>query len=86
MTPEDIESLFQSRNQSEGGVYVHDEDGDTLSNKEEDSRVLRLQEVLAIAHDALASGSEELDYIAEKLADGSRNGWSPVSMAIHSSC
>lgn len=86
MTPEDIELLFQSENQSESGVSVHDEGDDTLSNKEEDSRVLRLQEVLAVAHSAWVSRSEELDYIAEKLADGSRNGWSPVSMAIHSSC
>ncbi|OIW24676.1 hypothetical protein CONLIGDRAFT_102596 [Coniochaeta ligniaria NRRL 30616] len=70
MTPEDIELLFQSRNQSQG---IHDEDEETISEKETTFRVQQLKEILLVAHNAWVSGSEELDYIAEKLADGSRD-------------
>jgi hypothetical protein len=81
MTPEDIELLFQSTNQSQGSVSVHDEDVDTLSDEETNFRVLQLKKVLLVAHNAWVSGSEELDYIAEKLADGSRDRWFTLSIS-----
>lgn len=75
MTPEDIELLFQSRDQHQGSVSVRDEGDDTISDEETSFRVLQLKGVLPAVHNAWISGSEELDYIAEKLADGSRDGW-----------
>lgn len=73
MTPEDIEELFK---RTEGVVLseVRDEDEVTLTDEEKDYRVDRLRAVLLEAQSAWASGSDELDRIAEKLGDGSRKG------------
>ncbi|KAH8903641.1 hypothetical protein BR93DRAFT_918402 [Coniochaeta sp. PMI_546] len=73
MTPEDVELLFQSRDQHQGSVSVRHEGDDTISDEETSFRVLQLKGVLPAVHNAWISGSEELDYIAEKLADGSRD-------------
>lgn len=74
MTPGDIELLFQSRKDLHGSVEVQEDDEDIISDQEKDIRVTRLKEVLDHAHKAWASSSEELDLIAEKVADGSREG------------
>jgi hypothetical protein len=67
MTPDDIEQLFQSRKSQNG-------DEDNISEQEKEFRVLQLKEVALYAQHAWLSGSEELDLIAEKLGDGSRDG------------
>jgi len=74
MTPEDIELLFQSRKQSQIYVNAQDEDDDAISEQEKDFRVSKLKEVLLDVQNAWHVGSPELDLIAEKLGDGSRDG------------
>ncbi|KAB5566109.1 hypothetical protein GE09DRAFT_1105528 [Coniochaeta sp. 2T2.1] len=73
MTPGDIELLFQSRTQSHGSAGGQDEDDDSISDQEKDIRVLKLRDVLSLAQHAWATGSEDLELIAEKIADGSRD-------------
>ena len=74
MTPEDVELLFRSRNRSDGTNSTTGEDDDLISDTEKAIRVQQLKQVLLAAHDAWESGSGDLDLIAEKLADGSRDG------------
>ncbi|ROW07510.1 hypothetical protein VPNG_07106 [Cytospora leucostoma] len=71
MTPEDIEELFK---RTEGVVLPEDRDEDevTLTDEEKSYRIDKLRGVLLEAQNAWASGSEDLDRIAEKLGDGSR--------------
>ena len=73
MTPEDIEELFK---RTEGVVLPEDGDEDeaTLTTEETNYRIAHLRAVLLEAHNAWVSGSDDLDRIAEKLGDGSRNG------------
>lgn len=65
MTPLDIDAIFQS-NSSSGG------DGLIPEPSFHRSEVLRL--VLAVAQDLWQSGSPELDLVAQKIGDGSRDG------------
>ena len=85
MTPEDIEELFK---RTDGVVAVvqrdagDDEDDEEpgLTADETDYRVARLKDVLLAAQAAWDSGSEDLDRIAEKLGDGSRQReWHPAA-------
>ncbi len=73
MTPDDIQTLFQS-----GGPVEPPAGGDGGDGAEEVTagRVAALKEVLAAAQQLWSrdSGSEELDLFAEKLGDGSRDG------------
>ncbi|KAK7747431.1 hypothetical protein SLS53_001686 [Cytospora paraplurivora] len=71
MTPEDIEELFK---RTEGVVLPEDRDEDevTLTDEEKSYRIDQLRGVLLEAQNAWASGSDDLDRIAEKLGDGSR--------------
>lgn len=72
MTPDDIEDLFK---RTDGVVLPADGDEDeaTLTEAEKQYRIAHLRAVLLEAHNAWVSGSEDLDRIAEKLGDGSRN-------------
>jgi hypothetical protein len=74
MTPEDIELLFQSRRQALTTVAGPHGYETVIPTDENNFRVLKLNEILLDAQHAWASGSEELDLIAEKLGDGSRDG------------
>lgn len=86
MTPEDIEELFK---RTDGVVAVvqqgsgGDEDDDEepgLTAEETSYRIARLKDVLLEAQSAWDSGSEDLDRIAEKLGDGSRQReWLPAA-------
>lgn len=86
MTPEDIEELFK---RTDGVVAVvqqgsgGDEDDDEepgLTAEETSYRIARLKDVLLEAQSAWDSGSEDLDRIAEKLGDGSRQReWHPAA-------
>lgn len=70
MTPEEIEELFQS-NGGVGGV------GGGLGSDEAADRLLRAQllaPVLDTAQQLWYAGSPELNRVAEKLADASREG------------
>lgn len=73
MTPEDIEDLFK---RNEGVVLPEDGDEDeaVLTDEEKNYRIAHLRAVLLEAHNAWVSGSDDLDRIAEKLGDGSRQG------------
>jgi hypothetical protein len=75
MTPEDIEQLFHSGKHPQGSKTVYDGEADSISDQEKNFRVQQLRQVLAVARDAWASGSEDLDLLVEKLAVGSRDGW-----------
>lgn len=71
MTPADIQALFESGRQFQGTGEDEDE---TISDEERASRTNKLLRVLLTAQHAWMSGSEEIDLIAEKLGDGSRDG------------
>lgn len=73
MTPEDIEELFK---RTDGVVLPEDGDEDeaSLTDEEKNYRLAHLRAILLEAHNAWVSGSDDLDRIAEKLGDGSRNG------------
>lgn len=86
MTPADIEELFK---RTDGVVAVvqqgsgGDEDDDEepgLTAEETSYRNARLKDVLLEAQSAWDSRSEDLDRIAEKLGDGSRQReWHPAA-------
>jgi hypothetical protein len=80
MTPGDIESLF-TRSRQPGQQLVpnaaqHEDEDDTeiLSEGELSQRVETLRQVLSTLKRHLDSGSAELDAIAQKVGDGSRDG------------
>ncbi len=70
---DDIEALFQGRFSSGFLVNYPGEDGE-LTQEEKTWRVMNLTAVLASLQGAWDTGSEELDRMAEKLGDGSRDG------------
>ncbi|KAG8169734.1 hypothetical protein KVR01_000479 [Diaporthe batatas] len=81
MTPEDIEELFRrtdgvvavvQQQQQDAGDEEDDGEEPGLTADETSYRVARLKDVLLEAQAAWDSGSEDLDRIAEKLGDGSR--------------
>jgi dynactin complex subunit len=74
MTPDEIERLFEGTNPAEGSDSEDVEDDASLSNEVHNFRIRQLKEVLQVAEEAWASGSEILDQVAEKLANGSRDG------------
>lgn len=77
MTPNEIEELFQSSiNPRDGEEEGSEDDEPILSNDEKISRIEKLQQVLATAQRLWASGSMELDLLAQKIGDGSRDGQS----------
>lgn len=80
MTPDDVQQLFQ---RTEGVVQPaggdDDDDEAALTEEETHYRTALMRAVLLEAHNAWVSGSEDLDRIAEKLGDGSRQGESLVA-------
>ena len=74
-TPEAIEALFRRTD----GILTPreadlDEDEEVRITEEEWAyRISKLRQVLLAAQTAWVSGSEEIDAIAEKLGDGSRD-------------
>lgn len=85
MTPEDIELLFQSRQQPHSSVAsAQDENQDLISEQETDFRVQKLRNVLSLAQHAWLTGPEDFELIAEKIADGSRDGRSPCPFTEYS--
>ncbi len=69
MTPEEIDALFQrpSGGSDDAGL-------DSLTDEESAYRRAKLQEVLLWSQEAWLSGSEDINLIAQKLGDGSREG------------
>jgi len=77
ISPDDIRLLFQSGISPTSFGDVNGEDDDeALPEPERLRRVTALKEVLTTAQQHWLSGSEELDLVAEKLGDGSRDGTS----------
>ncbi|ORY61666.1 uncharacterized protein BCR38DRAFT_347215 [Pseudomassariella vexata] len=73
MTPSEVEALFESTRQPSIGTF-EDEDGNIVLTQEEKSRrVEKLREVLTSVQQLVAAGSEELDLIAQRIGDGSRD-------------
>ncbi|KAK9419627.1 putative UNC-45/Cro1/She4 central domain-containing protein [Seiridium unicorne] len=77
MTPQEVEELFQSGKQREQLRRItssEDEEDDevVLSDDEQSWRVEKLRRVLNTLRKLLDSGSTELDGIAQKIGDGSR--------------
>ncbi|KAI0175128.1 armadillo-type protein [Pestalotiopsis sp. NC0098] len=78
MTPQDIEALFESSKHRQQNVQTvisldDDEDESLLPDEELSWRVEQLSRVLSTLTKLLESGSIELDAIAQKLGDGSRD-------------
>lgn len=81
MTPDAIEALFRRTAAGSNSVTpqsaadVDDDDDQVVSitAEEREFRTAKLREVLLDAQTAWVSGSEEIDAIAEKLGDGSRD-------------
>jgi len=71
MTPEQLEILLQQY-----GSNVSQDDYDEASEPVgvREDRAARLAPVLRICQEAWASRSDELDLLAQKLGDGSRDG------------
>lgn len=88
MTPEDIERLLQSKahSQDQNKDDEEQEEDGPLSDQERSFRVDQLKPVLLAAQDAWASGSEDLDLIADKLATGSRDGRFALSTVMRVLC
>ncbi|KAI4598291.1 hypothetical protein KJ359_003175 [Pestalotiopsis sp. 9143b] len=79
-TPQDIEALFESSKHRQQKVRTvisldDDEDESLLPDEELSWRVEQLTHVLSTLTKLLESGSTELDAIAQKLGDGSRDAW-----------
>ncbi|KAK9788540.1 putative UNC-45/Cro1/She4 central domain-containing protein [Seiridium cardinale] len=77
MAPQEVEELFQSGKQREQLRRItssEDEEDDevVLSDDEQSWRVEKLRRVLNTLRNLLDSGSTELDGIAQKIGDGSR--------------
>ncbi|KAK6082218.1 GTP binding protein [Seiridium cupressi] len=77
MTPQEVEELFQSGKQREqlGRITSPEDEEDdevVLSDDEQSWRVEKLRRVLNTLRKLLDSGSTELDGIAQKIGDGSR--------------
>ncbi|KAK9777940.1 putative UNC-45/Cro1/She4 central domain-containing protein [Seiridium cardinale] len=84
MAPQEVEELFQSGKQREQLRRItssEDEEDDevVLSDDEQSWRVEKLRRVLNTLRNLLDSGSTELDGIAQKIGDGSREGKSCIS-------
>ncbi|EON99235.1 putative gtp binding protein [Phaeoacremonium minimum UCRPA7] len=76
MTPDAIEALFRRTEGSSVTPQSVDADEDeevSITAQEREYRTGKLREVLLDAQTAWVSGSEEIDAIAEKLGDGSRD-------------
>lgn len=78
MTPQDIEALFESSKHRQQNVRTvisldDDEDESLLPAEELSWRVEQLSRVLSTLTKLLESGGTELDAIAQKLGDGSRD-------------
>ena len=71
--PDEIQLLFQS-GVSQTATGGDGEEDEVLPEPERLRRVAALKEVLATAQQHWLSGSEDLDLVAEKLGDGSRDG------------
>jgi hypothetical protein len=71
MELEVIEQLFKSRSSQTT------EDG-AVTEQEKDFRAEQLKDVLGYIKQNKASGSDELDFIAEKLGNGARDGKLPL--------
>jgi hypothetical protein len=69
-TPEEIAALFQTT--SGTPLNGSAEDG-VITEEEKIWRTRKLQDVLVTAQQAWLTGSEDLDLIAEKIADGARD-------------
>ncbi|KAI0129707.1 GTP binding protein [Xylariales sp. AK1849] len=75
MTPNEVEVLFRSsKEQATSRVSSEDEDGEAvLTHDECPWRTERLGQVLFTVRKLLDSGSDQLDAIAQKIGDGSRD-------------
>ena len=65
MSPADIEELFKSSPLAGDGTDLSLMDGD---------RVEKLRDVLRTVEELLATDSDDLELVAQKIGDGSRNG------------
>ncbi|KND86945.1 hypothetical protein TOPH_08426 [Tolypocladium ophioglossoides CBS 100239] len=70
MTPQDIEALLQQHGSGQS-QYEHDEASEPAGAPEQ--RTALLSPVLSACRDAWSSRSDELDVMAQKLGDGSRD-------------
>jgi hypothetical protein len=77
MTPEGIQQLFESSRHNASSTSLEDEEP-VLSEAQKARRTAALREALATAQQRWLSGSTELDLVAQKLADGSRDGTTTV--------
>lgn len=84
MTPKDIETLFASSKHRQVRAVISEDDEDDdealLPEEELSWRVEQLSRVLSTLRKLLESGSTNLDAIAQKLGDGSRDGESMISV------
>lgn len=79
MTAEDIELLFKSRSSQlaeDGGITA----------QEKDFRVNKLQDILGDIRQIKASDPDELEFVAEKLGDGARDGKLPLRSLCRAIC
>lgn len=72
MTPSEVETLFR-----DGTVHGQVSSGEQVQA----FRVAELQRVLDLVRYQWTTGSEDVDLIAEKLGDGSRDGKSALLMS-----
>ncbi|KAF3026449.1 hypothetical protein E8E14_012173 [Neopestalotiopsis sp. 37M] len=83
MTPQDIETLFASSKHRQVRAVISEDDEDDdealLPEEELSWRVAQLSRVLSTLRELLESGSTNLDAIAQKLGDGSRDGENDTS-------